>query len=95
MVERIQQLVKNKRVVFVGNSVEIMNHKLADKINSYDIVVRFGRAIEANKLQEESLGTKVDMWVTGQFRAPCYNRLRTECKVGRFKNVEILVNRCR
>ena len=42
MVERIQQLVKNKRVVFVGNSVEIMNHKLADKINSYDIVVRFG-----------------------------------------------------
>jgi hypothetical protein len=95
MVERIQKLVKNKRVVFVGNSVEIMNHKLADKINSYDIVVRFGRAIEANKLQEESIGTKVDIWVTGQFRAPCYNRLRKEFKVGRFRNVEILVNRCR
>ena len=37
MVESIQQFVKNKRVVFVGNSVEIMNHKLASKIDSYDI----------------------------------------------------------
>ena len=55
MVESIRDLVKGKRIVFVGNSVEIMKHKLADKINSYDIVVRFGRAIGANKLQEESL----------------------------------------
>ena len=70
MVESIQEFVKNKRVVFIGNSVEIMNYKLADKINSYDIVVRFGRAMQVNKLQEESIGTKVDIWVTGQFRAP-------------------------
>jgi hypothetical protein len=95
MVESIRNLVKNKRVIFVGNSVEIMNYKLADKINSYDIVVRFGRAIEANKLQEESLGTKVDIWVTGQFRAPCYVKLKEEFKTGKFKDVEILVNRCR
>ena len=70
MVQSIKELVKDKRIVFVGNSVEIMNYKLADKINSYDIVVRFGRAMQANKLQEESIGTKVDIWVTGQFRAP-------------------------
>jgi len=95
MVESIRDLVKGKRIVFVGNSVEIMKHKLADKINSYDIVVRFGRAIGANKLQEESLGTKVDIWVTGQFRAPMYNDLKEEFKSGRFKNVPILVNRCR
>ena len=95
MVERIQEFVKDKKIIFVGNSVEIMNHKLADFINSYDIVVRFGRAIEANKLHEESIGTKVDIWVTGQFRAPCYNNLKKEFNVGRFKNVEILLNRCR
>ena len=53
MVESIQQFVKNKRIIFVGNSVEIMNHKLAKFIDEYDIVVRFGRAIEANDLQEE------------------------------------------
>jgi hypothetical protein len=95
MVESIRDLVKGKRIIFVGNSVEIMKHKLADKINSYDIVVRFGRAIGANKLQEESLGTKVDIWVTGQFRAPMYRELKKEFKTGRFKDVEILVNRCR
>ena len=95
MVESIQEFVKNKRVVFVGNSVEIMNYKLADVINSYDIVVRFGRAMQANKLQEESIGTKVDMWVTGQFRAPIYKEIKKEFTHGKFKDVKILVNRCR
>jgi len=95
MVESIQDFVKDKRIVFVGNSVEIMKHKLADKINSYDVVVRFGRAIGANKLQEESLGTKVNIWVTGQFRAPMYKTHRKDFETGRFKDVKILVNRCR
>jgi hypothetical protein len=95
MVDSIQEFVKNKRVVFVGNSVEIMNYKLADVINSYDIVVRFGRAMQANKLQEESIGTKVDIWVTGQFRAPIYKEIKKEFINGKFKDVKILVNRCR
>jgi len=95
MVESIQEFVKDKRIVFVGNSVEIMNYKLADKINSYDIVVRFGRAMQANKLQEESIGTKVDIWVTGQFRAPIYREMNKEFTTGKYKDVKILVNRCR
>tara|TARA_A100001201_G_scaffold7618_3_gene12142 strand:- start:206 stop:991 length:786 start_codon:yes stop_codon:yes gene_type:complete len=95
MVGSIQQFVKNKNILFVGNSVEIMQHKLADVINKYDIVVRFGKAIEANKLHEESIGTKCDIWVTGQFRAPCYNNLREDFETGRFKNTKILVNRSR
>ena len=95
MVENIQEFVKDKRVVFVGNSVEIMNYKLADKINSYDIVVRFGRAMGANKLQEESIGTKVNIWVTGQFRAPLYREMNHEFTKGKYKDVKILVNRCR
>jgi len=94
-VESIKQLVQGKKIVFVGNSVEIMKHKLADKINSYDIVVRFGRALGANKLQEESLGTKVDIWVTGQFRAPMWKKYKKEFKSGKFKDTTILVNRCR
>ena len=95
MVQSIRELVKDKRIVFVGNSVEIMNYKLADKINSYDIVVRFGRAMQANKLQEESIGTKVDIWVTGQFRAPIYREMNYEFTKGKFKDVKILINRCR
>ena len=95
MVESIQQFVKNKRIVFVGNSVEIMKHKLADVINSYDIVIRFGRAIDANALQEESIGTKCDIWITGQFRAPSFNNVKEEFKTGKFKDTKILINRCR
>ena len=95
MVEDIRELVKNKSVLFVGNSVEIMNHKLAKFIDGFDIVVRFGRAIEANKLQRQSVGSKCDIWITGQFRAPCYNNLQNEFKNGRFKNTQILLNRCR
>ena len=95
MVESIQQFVKNKRIIFVGNSVEIMNHKLADFIDSYDIVVRFGRAIDAKPLHEESIGTKCDIWITGQFRAPAYNNVEQEFKTGKFKNTKILINRCR
>ena len=95
MVESIQQFVKNKRIIFVGNSVEIMNHKLAKFIDKYDIVVRFGRAIEANDLQEESLGTKCDIWVTGQFRAPSYTTVKNKFTKGKFKNTKVLLNRCR
>lgn len=91
----IRDFVKDKSIIFVGNSVEIMHHKHADFIDSHDIVVRFGRAIEANDLQQESIGHRCDIWVTGQFRAPCYNNLREEFESGRFKNTKILVNRCR
>ena len=95
MVEDIQQFVKDKRIIFVGNSVEIMNHKLAEFIDKYDIVVRFGRAIEANALQEESIGTKCDIWITGQFRAPSFNNVKEKFETGKFKNTKILVNRSR
>jgi hypothetical protein len=95
MVESIQEFVKDKRIVFVGNSVEIMQHKLAEKIASYDIVVRFGRAINATPRHEESIGDRCDIWVTGQFRAPIYNELKEEFTTGKFKDTKILVNRSR
>ena len=93
--ESIQELVKDKSIIFVGNSVEIMEHKLAKFIDGFDIVVRFGRAISANKKQEESLGTKCDIWITGQFRAPEYHKNKQKFTTGKFKDTKILVNRCR
>jgi|TARA_R110002074_G_scaffold152482_1_gene306832 hypothetical protein len=95
MVESIQQFVKNKRIVFVGNSVEIMKHKLGETIDSYDIVVRFGRALLATPEQEKSIGSRCDIWATGQFRAPCYNTAKPKFDNGKFKNTKILLNRCR
>ena len=52
MVESIKELVKDKSIIFVGNSVEIMHYEHADFIDSHDIVVRFGRAMEATPKQE-------------------------------------------
>ena len=52
MAQSIKRLVKDKSIIFVGNSVEIMHHKHADFIDSHDIVVRFGRAMEATPKQE-------------------------------------------
>ena len=46
MVEGIQEFVKDKRILFVGNSAESIRYGLAGFINKFDIVVRFGRAIE-------------------------------------------------
>ena len=56
MAQGIKELVRNKSIIFVGNSVEIMHYKHADFIDSHDIVIRFGRAMEATPKQEESIG---------------------------------------
>lgn len=95
MVEDIQQFVKDKSVLFVGNSVEVMQHNLADFIDGFDIVVRFGRAITLNEAQKKQLGKKTDIWITGQFRAPEFNKHREAFESGEFKNTKILLNRCR
>ena len=96
MEKHIKELVKNKSVIFVGNSVEIMAHKNKDFIDSHDIVVRFGRALEANKKQEESLGSKCDIWITGQFRSHAFKKKIKEFKPGgKFEKTSILVNRSR
>ena len=95
MVQGVRELIKDKSIIFVGNSVEIMHHKHGDFIDSHDIVVRFGRAMEATPEQEESIGKKCNIWVTGQFRAPVYKTLRKEFESGRWKDTKILINRCR
>ena len=95
MVGSIQEFVKDKSVLFVGNSVEVMEHNLAKFIDGFDIVVRFGRAISLNKKQQKRLGSKCDIWITGQFRAPEYYKNKKEFTTGKFKNTKILVNRCR
>ena len=78
--DSIRKLVKNKSVLFVGNSVEIMNHKLKKFIDGFDIVVKFGAAIQATKEHQESIGTRADIWITGQFRSPAYNELKEDKK---------------
>ena len=45
MEENLRKLTEGKRIILVGNSVEILQHQLADYIESFDTVVRFGNGI--------------------------------------------------
>jgi len=88
----MKDFVKNKSVILVGNSVEIMEYDLKEYIDSFDIVVHFGKAIGRNKRQTMSLGSKTDVWITGLFRAPMW---KYEFRNGKYKNTKIILNKCR
>jgi len=81
-----------KSIILVGNSVEMMNHDNAEFIDSHDIVVRMGKALETTKQEQKAVGKKIDIWMTGGFRQwmikQDYNRRKLE-------NVQILFNRSR
>ena len=85
MAKDIQAYTHQKNIILVGNSVEILQHQLADKIESYDTIVRFGAGIPTPE-NEASIGKRTDIWVTGFLRQN-YARFFTESL--------ILHNRCR
>lgn len=75
----IQNFVKDKNVLLVGNSVAALDRVQGELIDSYDIVVRFGKGMPHGK--EKSIGAKTDIWVTGGFRSGMRNLLPDEVKV--------------
>lgn len=62
----LDELFEDKDVILVGNSVEIMNHELGEWIDSFDTVIRFGKAIEANEKEQKAVGKKISAWLTGE-----------------------------
>jgi hypothetical protein len=66
-IETIKKLCKNKRILLVGNSIQSLSKKQGQLIDSFDVVVRFGKGHP--KGYEECLGTKTNIWTTGMFRA--------------------------
>ena len=62
--ELVLGLLENKNVVLVGNSVEILNYKKGEFIDSHDVVIRMGKGLPREKHLLQ-LGTKVDIWATG------------------------------
>ena len=67
MAKTLQELTQNKRILLVGNSVEILNYNLKDKIESYDTIVRFGQGIP-NRENKDRIGNRTDIWITGYLR---------------------------
>lgn len=75
----IQTLVADKNVLLVGNSITALQKEQRDLIDSYDIVVRFGKGIVDGK--EKYIGTRTHIWVTGGFRITMRNHFSEDVAV--------------
>ena len=69
METNLQKVTEGKRLILVGNSVEILQYQYGDYIESFDTVVRFGRGMPYD--YPSSLGSRTDIWVTGFLRMNC------------------------
>lgn len=58
--------LKDKRVLVVGNNLTALDKDQGELIDSYDVVIRFGKGSPNGR--EKQLGTRTDVWVTGSFR---------------------------
>jgi len=67
MINPIHKEISGKNIILVGNSVEILEYEYGDTIESYDVVVRFGRGVPT-PANEKSIGKRTDIWVTGLLR---------------------------
>ena len=67
MINPIYKEISGKNVILVGNSVEILEHEYGDIIESYDVIVRFGRGVPQPDMVK-AIGKRTDIWVTGLLR---------------------------
>jgi hypothetical protein len=65
-IQDFREFCRDKRVLLVGNNLTALVRKQQNLIDSYDIVVRFGKGIMPGF--EEYIGSKTDVWMTGEFR---------------------------
>ena len=66
--KEVLDILENKNVVLVGNSVEILNHEKGEHIDSFDVVIRMGKGYPRpshNKMN----GKRIDLWASGFLRA--------------------------
>ena len=64
--QSFRDFCENKNVLLVGNNLTALSRKQQRLIDSYDVVVRFGKGIMPG--YEEYIGSKTDVWMTGEFR---------------------------
>lgn len=86
MEQTLRKLTENKSIILVGNSVEMLQHDLADYIESFDTVVRFGNGVPTSD-NWDSIGKRTDIWITGFLR---YKKKRFFSK-----DIPVLFNRSR
>tara|TARA_Y100000361_G_scaffold153964_1_gene177475 strand:+ start:623 stop:1273 length:651 start_codon:yes stop_codon:yes gene_type:complete len=67
-IEVILEILENKNVVLVGNSVEILNYEKGEYIDSFDVVIRMGKGYPRSPY-DKFIGKKIDIWASGFLRA--------------------------
>jgi len=70
----IREYFADKDVVLLGNSVEVMTQEKGDWIDSFDLVCRCGKGILINDDFKPAIGSRTDVWFTGDLRSSMYQR---------------------
>ena len=70
-IEVILDILENKNIVLVGNSVEILNHEKGEHIDSFDVVIRMGKGYPRSHYNK-FIGKKMDIWASGFLRAEAH-----------------------
>ena len=70
-IEVILDILENKNIVLVGNSVEILNHQKGNHVDSFDVVIRMGKGYPRPHYNK-FIGKKMDIWASGFLRAEAH-----------------------
>lgn len=92
---KLKAYCKDKRVLIVGNAVSLFANEYGEMIDSYDVVVRLGKGFPYPE-HKKYLGSKTDVWMTGQLRVAMYKLWRKVpfqilnlTQIGMYKNDQL------
>ena len=77
-IARLQRVVAGKRVLLVGNAATLFTEPHGKLIDSYDIVVRFGKGVPYSAFGD-FLGSRTDVWFFGTARSGMYESYPKSC----------------
>lgn len=102
-IEELREYVSGKKVLLVGNAATLFSDdKHGELIDSYDVVLRFGKGTPYTKYKK-FLGSKKDIWFFGTARAGMYKhfisskfRILTMSQINMYKldEANLLMNKC-
>jgi hypothetical protein len=86
--EELKQYCEGKRVLLVGNAASLFNHEYGELIDSYDVVVRFGKGIPFHRYKKH-LGSKTDVWFFGSLRATSHPSWKCKFKIFNYMQISM------
>jgi hypothetical protein len=78
--ESFSDFIQDKSIIIVGNSLNALQETNGEFIDAHDIVLRFGKGLPTEKTSAY-LGSRTDIWVTGQLRQDTSHKLDDNTKI--------------